>query len=139
MGATARLALSRARVASAYTATVSAALVSLGPTAPRVLLPTVVSRAANTPRRRASRRLVLQPHTLPLLWATTTMSGPSRLTVVTWTPAGASLMTSSMPTPTTTSSTPARSVLTTTSGLRTTTDAPLRTLINTALLPPLRL
>merc|ERR1712060_390685 len=68
--------------------------------------------------------------------ATTTMPGPSRLTVSTPIPDGASPTTPSLPSPTTTRSTPARFRLTTTSGLRTTTAGPPRTRRATAT-PPL--
>merc|ERR1712037_233585 len=55
----------------------------------------------------------------PLLVPTMPTHGPSRLTALTTTPGGASPMTSSTPTSTTTSSTPARCALTPTSGART--------------------
>merc|ERR1712196_329482 len=71
--------------------------------------------------------------TLP---ATATMPGPSRLTVLIPIPDGASPTTPSLPSPTTTRSTPARFRLTTISGLRTTTAGPPRTRRATAT-PPL--
>merc|ERR1739848_593034 len=60
----------------------------------------------------------------PLLVPTMPTHGPSRLTALTTTPGGASPMTSSTPTSTTMSSTPARCALTTTSGPRTGMSTP---------------
>merc|ERR1712127_24855 len=70
---------------------------------------------------------------------TTTTSGPSRLTVRTPTPDGASPTTPSPLSLMMMSNTHARSELTTTSGLRTTTATPSRTLWLATLLLPLRL
>merc|ERR1711992_523138 len=64
--------------------------------------------------------------TRPLLVPTMLTHGPSRLTALTTTPGGASPMTSSTPTSTTMSSTPARCALTTTSGPRTGMSTPRR-------------
>merc|ERR1712013_35667 len=93
--------------------------------------------ATESPLAHAWSTPVLPPAEVPSRVLTTTTSGPSRLTVRTPTPDGASLTTPSPLSLMMMSNTHARSALTTTSGLRITTATPSRTpWLRMLLLPP---